>query len=403
AAAVDELVDTGTKADVSRRYTAQFFVLLVVSQLLLYGAAAVALRRESGRPDARRTRMLQALRRTALVFAAVPVSTYLVNLFPWWRTGVPLLSLTAALLVCLVAVTAVAQLGPWRHRLLGPFGAVAAITGLVMLADVVSGSALQMSSLMGYSALVAGRFYGFGNPAFSVFATAMLLAATALADWLLVAGRRRTAVVAVAAVGVVAVVADGWPRFGSDFGGVIALVPGFAVLALLVAGARISWLRVVLIGLAAVATISLVAYLDWRHPPAERSHLGRFVQQVIDGDAATVVRRKLEANLDAFRNWLLALLVPIGFAFVVVVLMRPGASRAASLARAYDRSPTLRLGVISLIVALGVGFAVNDSGIAIPAIALFLAIPLVLAASVRALELDERDATKPAPARRPAR
>jgi hypothetical protein len=69
--------------------------------------------------------------------------------------------------------------------------------------------------------------------------------------------------------------------------------------------------------------------------------------------------------------------------------MRPVASRAAALGRAYDRSETLRSGVIAVLVTLGIGFAVNDSGIAIPAVALFVAIPLILAASVRALELDE--------------
>ena len=259
----------------------------------------------------------------------------------------------------------------------------------MLLVDVVTGSTLQLSSLMGYSPLVAGRFYGFGNLAFSLFATGMLLGVTAVADSLLRNDRQRLAVAVVVVTGVVAVLVDGWPRWGSDFGGVLALVPGFAVLALLVAGIRVSWWRAALIGLAAAATIAVVAYLDWRNPAADRSHLGRFVQQVLDGEATTIVQRKLEANLRAFRNYLLALIVPIGFAFVVLVLMRPGASRAAALARAYDRSPTLRSGVIAMLVTLGIGFAVNDSGIAIPAVALFVAIPLLLAASVRALELDE--------------
>jgi hypothetical protein len=386
--AIDELVDADTKAQVASRFTPHFFTLLVVSQLLLYGAAAVALRRRWGGTE-RRVRVLQALRRTALVFAAVPVSTYLANLVPWWRANHPLAALALSLLVALLAVTAIALLGPWRRELLGPFGAVAGITGLVLLVDVVTGSTLQLSSLMGYSPLVAGRFYGFGNLAFSLFATGMLFAVTAVADTLLRNDRQRLAVAAVIVTGVVAVLVDGWPRWGSDFGGVLALVPGFAVLALLVAGVRVSWWRAALIGLAAAATIAVVAYLDWRNPAADRSHLGRFVQQVLDGEATTIVQRKLEANLRAFRNYLLALIVPIGFAFVVLVLMRPGASRAAGLARAYERSPTLRSGVIAVLVTLGIGFAVNDSGIAIPAVALFVAIPLLLAASVRALELDE--------------
>jgi hypothetical protein len=386
--AIDELVDADTKAQVASRFTPHFFTLLVVSQLLLYGAAAVALRRRWG-GTARRARVMQALRRTALVFAAVPVSTYLANLVPWWSADHPLSALALSLLVAVLAVTAIAQLGPWRRQLLGPFGAIALITGLVLLLDVVTGSTLQLSSLMGYSPLVAGRFYGFGNLAFSLFATGMLLGVTAVADSLLRNNQQRLAVAVVIVTGVVSVLVDGWPRWGSDFGGVLALVPGFAVLALLVAGVRVSWWRAALIGLAAAATIAVVAYLDWRNPAADRSHLGRFVQQVLDGEATTIVQRKLEANLRAFRNYLLALIVPIGFAFVVLVLMRPGASRAAGLARAYDRSPTLRSGVIAVLVTLGIGFAVNDSGIAIPAVALFVAIPLLLAASVRALELDE--------------
>jgi hypothetical protein len=388
--AVDQLVDADTKAQVASRFTPHFFTLLVVSQLLLYGAAAVAMRRRWGGTD-RRARVMQAMRRTALVFAAVPVSTYLANLVPWWRASYPLPVLALSLLTAVLAVTAVAQLGPWRRHLLGPFGAVAAITGLVLLVDVVTGSTLQLSSLMGYSPLVAGRFYGFGNLAFSLFATGMLLGVTAFADALVRDDRRLAAVAVVAVTGMVAVIVDGWPRWGSDFGGVLALVPGFAVLALLVAGIRVSWWRAAVIAAGAVAAISLVAYLDWRNPAADRSHLGRFVQQIADGEAATIVQRKLEANLRAFRNYLLALIVPIGFAFVVLVLMRPVASRAAALGRAYDRSPTLRSGVIAVLVALGVGFAVNDSGIAIPAVALFVAIPLILAASVRALELDEAE------------
>ena len=386
--AIDELIDADTKAQVASRFTPHFFTVLVVSQLLLYGAAAVALRRRWGGTE-RRARVMQAMRRTALVFAAVPVSTYLANLVPWWRVSHPLPALALSLLVALLAVTAIALLGPWRRHLLGPFGAVASITGLVLLVDVVTGSTLQLSSLMGYSPLVAGRFYGFGNLAFSLFATGMLLAVTAVADHLLRNNQQRIAVALVIVTGIVAVLVDGWPRWGSDFGGVLALVPGFAVLTLLVAGVRVSWWRAALIGLAAAATIALVAYLDWRNPAADRSHLGRFVQQVLDGEATTIVQRKLEANLRAFRNYLLALIVPIGFAFVVLVLMRPVASRAAALGRAYDRSATLRSGVIAVLVTLGIGFAVNDSGIAIPAVALFVAIPLILAASVRALELDE--------------
>jgi hypothetical protein len=144
--------------------------------------------------------------------------------------------------------------------------------------------------------------------------------------------------------------------------------------------------------MAAVGSITVIAVLDWRRPPAQRAHLGRFVQQVIDGDAGPVVLRKLQANLDILlTNYGLTFLVPVAFVFIVFVLMRPLAWRAAALGRAYDRVPSLRPGLTALGVTLFVGFAVNDSGIAIPAVGLTLAVPFLLAASVRALELDESD------------
>ena len=282
------------------------------------------------------------------------------------------------------------------------FGVIAGTTGLVLAADVLTGSRLQLSSLMGYSPLVAGRFYGFGNLAFALFATGMLLATAATVEPFVRAGRHRVALCLVAAVGVVTAVLDGWTAWGSDFGGVIAIVPGFAVFALLVTGRRVSVLRFGVIMVAAAATISVIATLDWLRPPAERAHLGRFVQQVLDGDALIVIQRKLEANLDILTgNLLITLLVPAAMVFVVLVLMRPVEWRAAALDLAYAASPTLRPALAATVVMLVVAFAVNDSGIAIPAVALTVAVPLVLAASVRALEREELSRADPPPAREP--
>jgi hypothetical protein len=55
----------------------------------------------------------------------------------------------------------------------------------------------------------------------------------------------------------------------------------------------------------------------------------------------------------------------------------------------------LRHGLVCLLLLLGIGFAVNDSGTVIPAIGATLGIPLVIAASMRALE-DGTPQTPPA-------
>ena len=53
-------------------------------------------------------------------------------------------------------------------------------------------------------------------------------------------GGRRGALVAIALLGV-AIVVDGAPFFGSDVGGVLSMVPAYAVTATLLLGWRIRW------------------------------------------------------------------------------------------------------------------------------------------------------------------
>ena len=370
-----------------------FFTGLVAAQLLLYGAAAVALRRRWASGPTR-DRVLALVRRVALVFAAVPVSTYLANTVPWWRTDHPLATITLVVAAYVTVVSLVAQLGPWRRWPLGPFGAVGGLTAVILAADIVTGSRLQISSLMGLQPVVAGRFYGFSNVTFALFATGALLFAVAVADRLVAAGRRRAAAVSVAGIGVAATLLDVAPAWGSDFGGPLALVPAFAVLTLLVLGLRLTVGSALLIVLATVALLTAVSVADWLRPGDERTHLGRFVQTIIDGGAWQVVSRKGAQNLRILFSSVLSVLIPVGALFVALVLMRPSSWGASALAMAYDRSPTLRRGLSCLLLLLAIGFAVNDSGTAIPAIGAMLAIPLVIAASMRALQDSHIDSTR---------
>ncbi len=382
-----QLLDLAAAAQAVQPLVPWFFNGLVAAQLVLYGAAALALRNGWGGPRHRGT-VLAVVRRVAVLFAAVPVATFLANLLPWWRAGSDFAAVVGAVTLFAVAVSAVALLGPWRDRPLGPLGAVAGITAGVLAADVLAGSRLITSSLMGLQPVVAGRFYGLGNVQYALFATGSLLLATALADAALRAGRRRLAVAVVVVVGLVEVVVNGHPALGADFGGPPSTVPAFTLLALLVAGVRVTWAKATAIAAGTLAVVAGLSVLDWLRPPDERTHLGRFVATVLDGGAWQVVERKLAQNLDILFTSVLSALVPVAALFVALVLMRPGSWGASALAQLYQRSPALRPGLVSLIVMLAIGFAVNDSGTAVPAVAATLAIPLLIAASVRVLERD---------------
>ncbi|MDN3351668.1 hypothetical protein [Actinomadura sp. DC4] len=395
--AVADLTSQDVAAQTHRRLLPRFFAGFVVSQVLLYAAAALALRLRWA-PGHRR-RILSATRLTALAAAAVPVSTYLVNVLPWWHTASPLAWLVAGVAAFDASVVAVAVAGPWRRDILGPGTVIAAVTAAVLGLDLVTGSDLQLNSLMGYSPLVGGRYYGMGNIAFAVLATSSLLAAAGVAQWLEPRRGRRAAVAAVLALTLTAALLDSWTAWGSDFGGLIAFVPGLATTALLVAGRRVSFLRLQLLRATGMALVLGMAWIDYLRPPSRRTHMGRFFGQLVEGDSLPWLERKFTAMTHTFGNMTLMPVVVSAFLFVLLVLHRPGRARAGGLELAYARAPMLRAGLSGAFVTALVGGAVNDSGVAVPALALAVAVPLALAATVVALQArDTAAAAAPATA-----
>jgi hypothetical protein len=375
---------------------------LIIIQILLFGVAALVLRRRSSSdapegagaqadieasPSQGRRRALNSLRLGAVVLASFPAATFLSNLVPWWRADQAYVALAGTLILFMIIVSAIALLGPWRGAVLGPLTVIAALTAGVLTVDALTRSQLMISSLMGVQPIVAGRFYGFGNTAFALFAAGVLLTAITAADQLLKKGHQRRAVLVVAALGILATVIDGTPGIGSDFGGPPALIPAFAVLALLIAGIRVTWQRALLIAGITVAVLLALSVLDWHRGPGNRTHLGRFVQSAIDGEAWPVISRKGAQNLKILTRSYLSLLVLFAIAFVALVLAKPTAWGVRPLQAAYDRSPVLRAGLIAFAVLLVLAALLNDSGTAVPAYASMLAMPLLIAACVRALEL----------------
>jgi hypothetical protein len=390
-AGVDDRVtwfgELAQQADVQGQLTPPFFGLLVLLQAILYLGAFLILRRHPR--DRTRSRVLSFTHVVAVAAAAGPAATYLANVLPWWQAEHPVPSLLVAISLSGATLTAIAFAGPWRSHPFGPAGVVAGLTAIVLVGDLVAGAQLQLASLAGYSPIVAGRFVGFGNLAFAIFGTAMLLATAAM-----VSGRSfRTTTWVVIGMGLAAIVIDGAPFLGSDFGGVIALVPAFGTLLILATGRRLSLLRFGGLLAAGVLSVVVIATVDFLRPEDSRTHLGRFVQSVIDGDALVIVQRKLEANLSLLTNSVLTLMVPLVLVFLAFLVRRP----SGLLPWTFVRVPTLRAGLFAVLVLGVVGALVNDSGVAIPAMAATLAIPVAVAVVVRCMQVDDEEPEPTAP------
>jgi hypothetical protein len=117
-----------------------------------------------------------------------------------------------------------------------------------------------------------------------------------------------------------------------------------------------TWPKLLAIGGSAVLAVALISVLDWLRGPDRRTHLGNFVQRIIDGDALDVISRKAVASAET-----IASIVGIGSLIIGVVLwvviFRYVVPRISS-----DFSTARRALIATLIVAI-VGTVLNDGGI----------------------------------------
>jgi hypothetical protein len=303
--------------------------------------------------------------------AAFPVATLLANLVPWWRAAYSGLAWAGCLVAAVVAVSAVALAGPWRRLRYGPGVAVAVISVLVLALDVVTGSHLQLNSLLGYNPIVAGRFIGFGNMPFAVYAVSGLIALAAVIEGQTARTARWLAVV----VGGTLVIIDGAPGLGADFGGVLALVPGIALLTMIATGIRLSATRVIAALAAGVVIVSVIAIADYQRASDDQTHLGRFVGQLLDGTAWEVVERKLDASWYLLLHSPVAILAPFLIVTLVGLFWPQNGPGRRLLAEA---SPIELAAAVGVATAALLGTLLNDSGIAVFVAAGCVAVPTVL-------------------------
>jgi hypothetical protein len=132
----------------------------------------------------------------------------------------------------------------------------------------------------------------------------------------------------------------------------------------------------------AVVVVGAVAVLDWLRPAAQRTHLGRLVEQVRTGEAWTVISRKAEANLAILLHSPLAWLLPVALLAALWLvrpgggLLRAGAGRRSAFGPA--EANVLRAGLVATALSLFLGSLVNDSGVAVAATGAALAMPLLV-------------------------
>jgi hypothetical protein len=367
---IEAAVEFDQEAVYSHGIVADIATGFVIVQVIIYILIIFLLFRTEREGLVQRPRMRRWLELGALSVVAFPLASYLASPLSAHEIGlawlvVAMVGIVAALVT---VVSLVISLPLYR------LAALAATTLAVMVVDLAFGGPLQYMAVFGNDPINAGRFAGLGNIAFTILATCSIVTASILIHrW----PERRGVLAGVAALFVVTVIADGAPQLGSDVGGVIALVPALVVTFMLLAGKRPSWRIVAISVVGALVVLGIFLAVDLSRPPEAQTHLGRFFNDIRargGGVFFDTIERKARTNLRIFGSTIWTYLVPPALALIAYLLLRPR-GRWHTLAVTY---PRLRAGLIGGLLLAVLGFAVNDSGIVVPAMVLSFLVPMAL-------------------------
>ncbi len=389
APAVRGLIGQDTTAQVWMSTHAVFYWIYVAADLaVLIGIGLVWW----GGSPARRRRRAALWRVAGTVLGAVPAGSFLASLVPWWLMPHPAIWQYGLTLAWTAVVAAIALGGPWRRDPFGPPGAVALITVLIVGLDVMTGSRLQLGSPFGLSVLEGGRFYGIGGAGVGLYAVCTVIAVAWVGRSL--AADRRRALAAAAAVAAFAVIACGWPQFGAKVGGTIAIVPCCVLLLMAMAGIRITRRRVAVVLVSGLALFAVFALVNYLIPATGQSDIGAFAGNSLHGHSGGLLLRKWNSMVGSVT---LSPAVPPVIVLIGLMLLKPSWFRVRAIPRGYSAEPLLAITLAMMWLVGVLGWFADDSGIAVPANALPLAVPLGIAL-LAAVAVPGQEAPLPGPA-----
>jgi hypothetical protein len=287
----------------------------------------------------------------------LPATMLLTGAVPWNATRWPVLVLLATLAGWSIALTVAVFAGAKRLKV--PFAvAAAAVTVIAFTIEAALGGVMEPGSMLNSRPVNGGRWYGFGNVTFAVYAAATLVLIGYLAHRLRASGHRRTALVPVAVIGFGVVICEGWPSMGADFGGVIALTPALLWLLLVLAEIPITWPKLIAAAASALLLVTAISWLDWRRGPTARTHLGGFFQRILDGDAFSIIIRKADAAAGS-------MLTPLGMGSVLVGVVVWILLFRRLLPALTTGFTTLQMVAVATLAVAILGTGLNDGGITI--------------------------------------
>ena len=190
---------------------------------------------------------------------------------------------------------------------------------------------------------------------------------------------RGRAVLVVSAIALFAVIASGWPGFGAKVGGTIAMVPGFILLIMAVAGVQLNARRAVIVAVSGLALFAVFALINYFIPVTGHSDIGAFAGQALHGGAGGTLQRKISTNIGSLTTTPYNFLIPLIVVGLGLLLLKPEWSGAGALSRAWQTVPLLKACCVTIWIMAVLGWFAEDSGVGVPGSTLPFVLPLIIA------------------------
>ncbi|MFC7532236.1 hypothetical protein [Actinoplanes sp. GCM10030250] len=383
--------DADRRAIAQRGVAGIFFTVLAILQFLLFAAVVPILiraRRHAGPagPSLPQARLVGAAE-SALIATGLAIPAALVaDLAPWWTAEHPAWLFGSATAALMVAGTLVIRLTRRYPRTLWPLASVAAVSTVVVAADLLTGARLQLNGVAGYSTVHGVRYAGLGNVGLGAFVAGLLMLAGCLAQW----AKRRWRPVVMVFFGGIGVVMVGSPYLGADPVGAIAVTAGVCVAAAMSTGGWLSFPRFAWAALAGLAVTAGFAALDLSRLPLEQGTLGRFLTALGNGTAGPAMQRAAAANGQALLDSSLTLLALSG----ALMLAFCQFSSWGGLNRLFGLNPAVRAGLAGTTVATLLAGVLGGTALGVAGAAAAAVVPAIVLTVLRVL-LHAADRTTP--------
>lgn len=313
---------------------------------------------------------------TALVCALYVAAAILADFFEWWSApspGIvgPLTALGIAVICAFAAILVPGRRGPASLMVLvSAFGVVVTIFAMLIHTEA------PLGTLLGDYTVADSASNELGPVATGMFIASLWLLAAAAA-WRLPRRYQSPTMAGIGCLGVL-VVSAGF--LGDSMPAAVAIIVGTCLAAGIATGGWVTFSRFVWSGLAGVAVLFGLSWIDYQRPAAERGELGSFLGDLM-GDSNGVIASGVGSNVVAVFTSPMSVLTVMAGGYCWLVLLRPG----GGLRRAWGLYPPLRAAFSAATVGAATAGLLLGKGLMSLGSALAVMVPLAVIMSHRVL------------------